>query len=342
MKYSERLARFAIVLILIGLPAATIVYLLWPQAAEHRVIEINAFAPEAGGFVPASIQVLQGETVTLRFTSMDVTHGVAIGPGLGIDLGQIQAGHTKEVTVTFDQSGSYTFYCTTWCSPDHWRMRGVVDVQPQTAMIAQNQGDDVIEGLTAEGVDVDAGSFSRGAASHVNIDDRSTISPERGRLLIDAAVIPPNLGDPVWRQSHTPAEAFVELGEANPALAEDDLIDIVAYLWLGEQDANGSERYEQNCAACHGQFGNGDGPAASSLVEDPVAFAGLAYMFHMRSDVLYAKIRRGGMGTDMPNFGTLFTPQETWALVDYLWRLSFDRQEVLGRTETIWGFLKQQ
>ena len=28
------------------------------------------------------------------------------------------------------------------------------------------------------------------------------------------------------------------------------------------------------------------------------------------------------MGTDMPNFGTLFTPDETWALVDYLWSLS--------------------
>ena len=37
-----------------------------------------------------------------------------------------------------------------------------------------------------------------------------------------------------------------------------------------------------------------------------------------RGDVLYAKIGRGGMGTDMPNFGTLFTLNETWALVEYL------------------------
>jgi mono/diheme cytochrome c family protein len=41
-------------------------------------------------------------------------------------------------------------------------------------------------------------------------------------------------------------------------------------------------------------------------------------MTDRRSDVLYAKIRRGGMGTGMPNFGTLFTTEETWALVDYL------------------------
>ncbi len=56
-------------------------------------------------------------------------------------------------------------------------------------------------------------------------------------------------------------------------------------------------------------------PKTRSLFNDP------AYMFEMRSDVLYAKIRRGGMGTDMPNFGTLFTPDETWALVEYLWTL---------------------
>jgi mono/diheme cytochrome c family protein len=49
-------------------------------------------------------------------------------------------------------------------------------------------------------------------------------------------------------------------------------------------------------------------------------------MFERRSDVLYAKIRRGVMGTDMPNFGTLFTPEETWALVDYLWTLALAGQ----------------
>ncbi len=53
-----------------------------------------------------------------------------------------------------------------------------------------------------------------------------------------------------------------------------------------------------------------------------LCFADPGYMFTRRDDVLYAKIRRGGMGTDMPNFGTVFTPEETWALVDYLRSLS--------------------
>jgi high-affinity iron transporter len=101
---------------------------------------------------------------------------------------------------------------------------------------------------------------------------------------------------------------------------------VIAYLWVSDvMVTQGVQtQYEQNCAACHGQYGNGDGPAAALTIADPVAFADVSYMFHMRSDVLYAKIRRGGMGTDMPNFGTIFTTEETWALVDYLWSLSLE------------------
>jgi mono/diheme cytochrome c family protein len=57
---------------------------------------------------------------------------------------------------------------------------------------------------------------------------------------------------------------------------------------------------------------------AGQTAVKPIAFSDLAYMWLRRDDVLYAKIRRGGMGTDMPNFGTIFTPDETWALVNYL------------------------
>ena len=80
------------------------------------------------------------------------------------------------------------------------------------------------------------------------------------------------------------------------------------------------------CAACHGENGDGQSLATVSTASEPAVFADFDYMLHMRSDVLYAKIRRGGMGTDMPNFGTLFTPEETWALVDYLWQLSLEEE----------------
>ena len=50
-----------------------------------RTIDVIASLPEAGGFQPASKDVAAGETVILRFHAQDVTHGVAIGPGLGVD-----------------------------------------------------------------------------------------------------------------------------------------------------------------------------------------------------------------------------------------------------------------
>jgi mono/diheme cytochrome c family protein len=42
------------------------------------------------------------------------------------------------------------------------------------------------------------------------------------------------------------------------------------------------------------------------------------------TDIFYAKIRRGGMGTGMPSFGPIFTEQETWELAEYLWTFQFD------------------
>ena len=39
------------------------------------------------------------------------------------------------------------------------------------------------------------------------------------------------------------------------------------------------------------------------------------------------------MGTGMPSFGPIFTPEETWALVDYLWTFVFgaeNKGDMLG------------
>jgi len=330
----ERLARLAALLILIGLPAVTLGYQygVRPALASPRVIDIQAAAPEAGGFQPDSIQVAAGETVTLRFHAVDVVHGIAIGPGLGIDLGHVDPGHVVEVTTTFPEAGAYTFYCTTWCSDAHWRMRGVIEVRDPASPdnVPAPQSDPVIEALIAEGVDIDARltqSHNGGAPMHM-----ATPAPEihpsmhLGEELLDELTIPEELHDPAWRFSHTPLEAVARLAEVNPDTLESDLADAVAYLWLSGIDLGApppaAALYEQNCAACHGQTGGGDGPAADTTAENPTVFADPAYMFTMRGDVLYAKTRRGGMGTGMPNFGTIFTPDETLALVDYLWRLA--------------------
>ena len=44
------------------------------------------------------------------------------------------------------------------------------------------------------------------------------------------------------------------------------------------------------------------------------------------SERYYAKTRRGGMGTGMPYWGPIFTEDETWSLVEFLWTFSLNRE----------------
>lgn len=322
-------------LILVGLPILALGYEfgLRPALSAVRVVDIVAAAPEAGGFQPASLQVAAGETVTLRFHATDVTHGVAIGPGLGVNLGDIDPGHVKEVTLTFDEAGTFTFYCNTWCSKDHWRMRGIIEVRdPANPPAAVT--DPVIAALVAEGIDIDTypdnAPMQTDAYGNMQMSSPEPVldaapSAERGAALLAALDIPDDLRAQAWQRTHSPAEALTRLMSANPGLTRAELADVIAALWLSNPpDEAARALYNANCAACHGETGGGDGPAADTTAERPTAFSDGATMFQMRSDVLYAKIRRGGMGTDMPNFGTLFTPDETWALTHYLWELAFE------------------
>ncbi|QPC80837.1 c-type cytochrome [Phototrophicus methaneseepsis] len=322
MTFREAAARTILVVILLGLPIGILGYryVLQPFLSPETTFEVQAYAPESGGFSPAVIQVEAGKEVTLRFTSMDVTHGVAIGPGLDAAIDHIDPGEQGEITLTFDKPGTYTYYCTTWCSADHWRMRGIIEVRDPVNpdLLPQVQSDPVIEGLLEEGIDIDADHEGEALA----------IAPSaaRGGDLIESVIVPDEVRQVDWQRTHSPAEALTILQTQNASYSDAELRDVIAYLWMlnTTSTVDTIQTYNQNCAACHGESGNGAGPAAYLTADVPAVFDDPGYMFSMRADVLYAKIRRGGMGTDMPNFGTLFTREETWALVDYLWLLAFE------------------
>jgi mono/diheme cytochrome c family protein/plastocyanin len=310
---------------LLALPAAILgfQFILRPALVGPEVVDIHARIPEAGGFSPASVQVVVGQTVTLRFSSLDAAHSVAIGPGVDIDLGTILPGQFREVALTFDRPGRHTYYCNTWCSINHWRMRGVIEVVDATGPAAETQRDPVIDALIDEGIDIDA-------VLHLGVTPApltSRPSAATGAVILKNLIAPADVQSADWRRSHTPQQAMALLAAANPSALPQALADAAAYLWTQDEPADPTrtaDLYAKNCAYCHGVTGGGDGLQAGLTAEKPVAFADAAYMFARRSDVLYAKIRRGGMGTDMPNFGTLFTPEETWALIDYLWSLAVE------------------
>ncbi|MCP4519391.1 MAG: hypothetical protein GY824_29695, partial [Delftia sp.] len=200
MEKSERIAIVVLILILLGLPAAALGYqfVLRPRLAEVRTIDIVASAPEAGGFQPESIRVAAGEKVRLRFSVPDVVHGIAIGPGLGLDLGQVEPGEVREIEVTFDEPGRYTYYCNTWCSPSHWRMRGTIEVydpaHPDALVIGDAELDPVMASLAQQGVDIDAPH----PAPSVPVERPSA---QRGAGVVERLGdgLPVELSEPEWR-----------------------------------------------------------------------------------------------------------------------------------------------
>jgi len=87
-----------------------------------------------------------------------------------------------------------------------------------------------------------------------------------------------------------------------------------------ENIAEGKRLYEQNCAACHGAKGLGDGPAGKSL-NPPAADIAATVQMPMASDAyLYWTIAEGGapLGTAMPPYKSVLKEEQIWKLITYL------------------------
>ncbi|WP_420627661.1 CopD family protein [Candidatus Leptofilum sp.] len=88
-----------------------------------------------------------------------------------------------------------------------------------------------------------------------------------------------------------------------------------------ESIAIGQELFNENCIACHGAEGRGDGPTALSLSPPPADFAAGHTATHTDGD-LFFWILEGIEETAMPAFGDRFTEEQAWHLVNYVRRLS--------------------
>ena len=147
-----------------------------------------------------------------------------------------------------------------------------------------------------------------------------------------------------YYRTHSPYQVFDELSSA--ALTESQRWDVVAYLWqsntMPESLANGKQLYTQNCAACHGENGAGDGVFADDLAQAgeasmqsmngatdmmmqvPVDFTDPKLMLGASPALLQGKILRGGMGTGMPMWGSIFTEEQIWDLIAYIYSFQFE------------------
>jgi len=304
------------------------------HAAQAERIQVQARMAEDGGWTPGNLTAVVGEPLKLRLTSEDVTHGFAIGK-LDQPSVDVRPGEMTDISVVFTHPGTYTFYCTRWCGVNHWRMRGTIEVTgPKPYAVTPQPPLYVTLGMNidaihqASEVPSQLPSASRGARLNQKI---STAYMSRDYYL-----------------SHTPEELWQALrtDRAYVDLSDQEVWDLVAWAWQSNTDPKlvqaGKELFVANCAACHGQSGAGDGVYANQLAsgtnsnnssqpmgehtQRPINFTDPLNMLSASPAHLQGKILRGGMGTGMPSWGAIFTQDQTWELVAYLWSFQFQME----------------
>jgi mono/diheme cytochrome c family protein/plastocyanin len=326
---SEWVALGVIVLLLtavVAIPALG--WLLQPQT-----LLLHARMAETGGWTPENLTAEVGKPLYLRLTSDDVLHSFAVGQSDQPPV-DIKPGEISQVTLTFSKPGKYVYYCTRWCSINHWRMRGVIQVSSSAAETAPEKPPLYV----SLGLDIDAEHHA-----DVPLPRQKPVASPAGKLGI---VIPGKLTGRDYYLTHTPADAYKTL-KAQPDMAhlpDQDLWNLVALAWKANISSqsleSGRKLYATNCAACHGEQGAGDGVFAAELskagekdhspmtqgemTQPPGDFTQPEHMLAASPAHLQGKIIRGGMGTGMPYWGPIFTEQQTWDLVAYIWSFQFD------------------
>ncbi len=334
---SEFLARFILFILLTAAVGIGVLGLTSP-AADAATVELHARMPENGGWSLSTLYARVGQPLHLQMTSDDVLHTFAVGQSDKAPI-ELHPGEWSETTLVFDKPGRYTYYCTAWCGRNHWRMRGTIVVTGSGSTVPGNAGaEDSTDGSsTAEkplylrlGLDLDAphqaGEFPAAAPS-----------------IPDGAALVARL--PAWaldRQTYlqsSPASVWERL-RAEPSLKDlpgAALWDAVAFLWSRQVTparlAEAAQLYATNCAACHGESGQGDGVMVrglpvidyqdhQSMAEQrvrPPDFTDPKNLLGASPALLEGKMIRGGMGTGMPYWGPIFTRQQLDDLVSYIY-----------------------
>ena len=317
-KDREWLARALLINLILGLLLAIFI-----ANQLDRSVEVRAVMPEKGGFLPDSLTTEVGVPLELNLISGDVMHGFAVGQ-TGWPAVDVLPGQMTEVTLTFDEPGTYTYYCTRWCGANHWRMRGTIEVTGDALTEETAVTQPVSTLLYVElNLDIDAPHL-------VDVQLDTPPSATRGANL--DADLPSSYFNRDVYLTQPPFEVWqaLRLEPETTALTDNDVWDLVAAIWQSQTTDGkiqlGQTLYNQNCAACHGNSGAGDGVFGQEFGQ-ATDFTNAQNMLGASTAVFDGKIRRGGMGTGMPYWGTIFTDYEIEAILDYLWTFQFPRLE---------------
>jgi len=99
--------------------------------------------------------------------------------------------------------------------------------------------------------------------------------------------------------------------------------------------ARGATLFGQNCAACHGEAGDGHGQGAAKLDTPPIAFTDAERARQRSVFALYQVITQGLDGTAMASFDGLPT-DDRWALAFYAGHFAFPDAAAAAEGERLW------
>jgi mono/diheme cytochrome c family protein len=93
-----------------------------------------------------------------------------------------------------------------------------------------------------------------------------------------------------------------------------------------DASSSGSKLFIANCATCHGENGDGDGPAAAGLTPQPAALSNADLIGGLSDAYLFWRISEGGasapFNSAMPSWKGTFKEEQIWQLVTFIRSLS--------------------
>ena len=107
-----------------------------PQLGKERIVrngsDVEIFMTAVRShFTPEHVELKKGDRVVWHITnvetSKDATHGFAL-PGYNVNL-SLEPGETETFEFIAERDGTYTYYCTEFCSALHLEMAGYMTVQ---------------------------------------------------------------------------------------------------------------------------------------------------------------------------------------------------------------------
>jgi mono/diheme cytochrome c family protein len=97
---------------------------------------------------------------------------------------------------------------------------------------------------------------------------------------------------------------------------------------------DGRRLYDQNCTACHGKLGDGNGPRAYFISPKPRSFISTESRAAFSRPVLIHSIAQGKLGTEMPSWEKVLSAQEIANVAEYVYQRFITPDSKIGTRDS--------